>query len=86
VGGSPDFSGSFTGAFAPVHGQPPFMVTMAGLAADGPSHKKIAQALGLAPATVRNHLARVYPVLGVHSRAQLLSRRAAARFADDAGA
>jgi hypothetical protein len=27
VGGAPDFSGSFTGAFAPVPGQPPFMVS-----------------------------------------------------------
>lgn len=58
--------------------------TVAGLAADGASHKEIAQALGLAPATVRNHLARIYQALDVHHRTQLQARRAAARFAPDA--
>lgn len=55
--------------------------TVAGMAAEGASHKEIAQALGLAPATVRNHLAHSYQALGVHNRAQLQACRAAARFA-----
>lgn len=53
---------------------------VASLAAAGHTHKAIAQALGLAPATVRNHLARIYRTLGVHSRAQLQVQRAAASF------
>lgn len=59
--------------------------TVAGMAADGDSHKDIALALGLAPATVRNHLARIYQTLQVHNRAQLLASRAAARFGSDPG-
>lgn len=59
--------------------------TVAALAADGASHKEIAQALGLAPATVRNHLARIYQCLEVHNRAQLQARRAAATFSAAAG-
>lgn len=37
----------------------------------GRSHKDIARALGLAPATVRNHLQRVYAKLKVNDKAQL---------------
>lgn len=55
--------------------------TIATLAADGLSHKEIAHTLGVAPATVRNHLARLYETLGVHNRAQLQAARAASRFA-----
>ncbi|MCA0374304.1 MAG: LuxR C-terminal-related transcriptional regulator [Gemmatimonadetes bacterium] len=58
--------------------------TIATLAADGQSHKEIAQTLGVAPATVRNHLARVYDTLGVHNRAQLLAACAAGAFDEDA--
>lgn len=54
--------------------------TVAALAAQGDSHKDIARMLGLAPATVRNHLARVYQVLDVHNRAQLQASQAAAAF------
>ena len=54
--------------------------TVAGMAADGASHKEIAQALGLSPATVRNHLARAYQTLEVHNRTQLQASRAAATF------
>lgn len=57
---------------------------IAALAADGQSHKEIAHALGVAPATVRNHLAHVYGTLGVHNRAQLLAARAAGTFDGDA--
>ena len=40
---------------------------MAALAAQGLSHKEVAQRLGLAPATVRNQLAQVYQRLEVHN-------------------
>lgn len=39
--------------------------------AAGLSHKKIAQSLGLSPATVRNHLSTVYLKLGVDNKAML---------------
>jgi len=40
--------------------------------ARGESHQQIAQALSLAPATVRNHLSNVYSKLQVHHRAGLI--------------
>jgi len=39
--------------------------------ASGQSHKEIAQACHLAPATVRNHLAAIYDTLGIGSKAEL---------------
>lgn len=39
--------------------------------ADGLTNKEIAQKLGLAPATVRNHLSSIYLKLGVGSKAEL---------------
>lgn len=41
------------------------------LIAEGLSHKEIARVLGIAPATVRNHTARIYSKTGVSSRAAL---------------
>lgn len=60
----------------------PRVQTVAGLAAGGQTHKAIARQLGLAPATVRNHLAQAYAVLGIHSRTGLAACLQAARFAD----
>jgi len=39
--------------------------------AAGKSHKVIAQQLGLAPATVRNHLQMIYAKLGIHTKTEL---------------
>lgn len=39
--------------------------------AEGMSQKEIARAAGIAPATVRNHLASVFAVLGVHNKIHL---------------
>lgn len=44
---------------------------IADLIAQGQTHKEIARALGLAPATVRNQTARIYGKVGVTSRAAL---------------
>lgn len=44
---------------------------IADLIAEGHTHKEIARALGLAPATVRNQTARIYAKIGVTSRAAL---------------
>lgn len=44
---------------------------IADLIAEGHTHKEIARALGLAPATVRNQTARIYDKVGVSSRAAL---------------
>jgi len=44
---------------------------IADLIAEGQTHKEIARALGLAPATVRNQTARIYAKVGVSSRAAL---------------
>jgi DNA-binding CsgD family transcriptional regulator len=38
---------------------------------DGMSHKEVAQRLGIAPGTVRNHLSSVYAKLGVTNKAEL---------------
>ncbi len=43
------------------------------LFAAGSSHKQIAQNLGLAPSTVRNHLSACYRKLGVDNRSALLA-------------
>lgn len=43
------------------------------LYAQGANHKLIASRLGLAPATVRNHLSRVYDKLGVSHRVELMA-------------
>ncbi|WP_374667847.1 LuxR C-terminal-related transcriptional regulator [Ramlibacter sp.] len=40
------------------------------LAAQGASNKEIAQALGIAPHTVKNHLAQIFEKLGATNRAQ----------------
>ena len=42
------------------------------LLAKGLSNKEIAQALRISAHTVRNHLANIYPKLGVHSRLEAL--------------
>lgn len=42
--------------------------------AHGKSHKEVARALGLSPATVRHHLRRVYAKLGVDDKAALAQR------------
>jgi DNA-binding CsgD family transcriptional regulator len=44
---------------------------VATMAADGMANREIAQALFVTVRTVENHLARVYPKLNVHSRADL---------------
>ncbi|MFN3937045.1 MAG: LuxR C-terminal-related transcriptional regulator [Gemmobacter sp.] len=44
---------------------------IADLIAEGQTHKQIARALGLAPATIRNQTARIYAKVGVSSRAAL---------------
>lgn len=49
------------------------------LFAAGSNHKRIAQRLGLAPATVRNHLSACYRKLGVDNRVALLSALATPR-------
>lgn len=46
---------------------------IAALFARGASHKGIAEELALAPATVRNHLQKVYAKLGVSSRDELVA-------------
>lgn len=43
------------------------------LAAQGASNKEIAQALGIAPHTVKNHLAQIFERLGAANRAQAVS-------------
>jgi two-component system nitrate/nitrite response regulator NarL len=43
------------------------------LAARGASNKEIAQALGIAPHTVKNHLAQIFEKLGASNRAQAVS-------------
>lgn len=40
----------------------------------GLSHKQIARALGLAPATARNHVQNIHRKLGVHSNAEMADR------------
>jgi DNA-binding CsgD family transcriptional regulator len=40
--------------------------------AEGMTHTAVAQALGIAPGTVRNHLARVYERLGIHTKTDLV--------------
>jgi DNA-binding CsgD family transcriptional regulator len=40
---------------------------------DGLSHKEVAKRLGIAPATVRNHLSAVYAKLGVNNKAELVN-------------
>ncbi len=42
--------------------------------ARGESHAAIAAALGIAPATVRNHIARCYKRLAVNNKAELARR------------
>jgi two-component system nitrate/nitrite response regulator NarL len=43
------------------------------LAAQGASNKEIAQALGIAPHTVKNHLAQIFEKLGASNRAQAVA-------------
>lgn len=50
---------------------------IAGLFVAGANHKAIAQQLGLAPATVRNHLSAAYRKLAVGNRSALLRALAA---------
>lgn len=42
--------------------------------AAGDTHRDVAAALGIAPATARNHISAIYEKLGVHSRAALVQR------------
>ncbi|MGQ0708324.1 MAG: response regulator transcription factor [Rhodoferax sp.] len=43
---------------------------------DGQSHKEVARTLGIAPATVRNHLSAIYTKLAVSDKAQLATAMA----------
>lgn len=56
------------------------------LAARGASSKEIGRALGISPATVRNHFAQIFERLGAKTRAQAvqLVRQASSGSADDA--
>lgn len=56
----------------------PQELQIARLAAEGLSNREIGQQLYLSPRTVGSHLYRVFPKLGVTSRAQLAARLAAA--------
>jgi len=40
---------------------------------EGKSHKQIAKVLGVAPSTVKNHLAAIYQKLNIHNKAQLVT-------------
>jgi DNA-binding CsgD family transcriptional regulator len=44
------------------------------LAADGRPRDEIAEALSIAPGTVRTHLAHIYAKLGVHDRSAAVAR------------
>jgi DNA-binding CsgD family transcriptional regulator len=50
------------------------------LLADGYSYKRIANTLGISPNTARNHAARVYEVLGITSRFDLLRMMGRTRY------
>lgn len=45
---------------------------VAELFASGMSNKAVARTLDIAPATVRNHLSRIYDRLGIHSKSELI--------------
>ena len=49
-------------------------MNVAALFAEGESHKSIARALGISPATVRNHISASYRDFGVTNRSQLKAR------------
>jgi DNA-binding CsgD family transcriptional regulator len=53
--------------------------------ASGESHQQIASALHLAPATVRNHLSKVYLKLAVHHRAGLIAALSPTKLPDPPG-
>jgi DNA-binding CsgD family transcriptional regulator len=58
----------------------PRQLAVARQVADGLPYKKIAQRLGLSPATVRNYAQTIYERLGVHSRHELTAQLKAAQF------
>jgi DNA-binding CsgD family transcriptional regulator len=53
---------------------PPRLREVADLAMQGLSHKEIAKQLAIAPGTARNHLAKLYRVIGVTNKTELASR------------
>lgn len=56
----------------------PRAAQVAELYAGGYSYKEVAKALSIAPATARNHIAKVYEQLGVNTKAELVRVLAAA--------
>jgi DNA-binding CsgD family transcriptional regulator len=50
----------------------PRQYEIARLYAAGHSHKEVAQRLGVAPATVRNHLSAIYWLLTISTKAELI--------------
>jgi DNA-binding CsgD family transcriptional regulator len=67
IGGRPPATGELT----------PGELRVARLVAEGQSNKQVAAALFISPQTVEGHLKRIYPKLGVRSRAELAHRFAA---------
>jgi len=65
---------------APVDDLTPRQLAVARHVADGLPYKKIAQRLGLSPATVRNYTQAIHERLGVHSRHELTTQLKAAEF------
>jgi len=68
------------GTYFPVPGEPtmsldlsPRQMQIVELAGRGASNKEIAQALGIAPHTVKNHFAQIFEKLGASNRAQAVS-------------
>jgi DNA-binding CsgD family transcriptional regulator len=58
----------------PVDALTPRELEVAKLVVAGLTHKAIAKALGLAPATVRNHLQAIHERVGVHTNAELVQQ------------
>jgi DNA-binding CsgD family transcriptional regulator len=69
IGGRPPAGGQLT----------PSQLRVAQLVAEGRSNREVAAALFISPQTVEGHLKRIYPKLGVRSRAELAGRFAALR-------
>jgi two-component system nitrate/nitrite response regulator NarL len=62
-----------SGAEAPVLDLTPRQMQVVELAGRGASNKEIAQALGIAPHTVKNHFAQIFEKLGASNRAQAVT-------------
>ncbi|RAR59202.1 LuxR family transcriptional regulator [Paraburkholderia unamae] len=58
----------------PVDDLSPRELGVARLVAAGRTHKEIAKLLGIAPATVRNHLQAIHECAGVHTNAELVQQ------------